>query len=99
MRADPFNTVMDKPTDMEKWRTDLFKLRELRESMLLELGEYAQENNDLRENSAYIHMEQKIHIIDAQIARILEEFDKLNIAKKKARHALKKSNGLSEVDL
>jgi len=78
---------MDKSTDMEKWRTDLFKLRELRESMILELGGYAQENGDLRENSAYLHMEQKIHIVDAQIMGILAEFGKIKLAKKKKRRS------------
>lgn len=77
---------MEKPTEIDKMRSDLIKLRNLRDSMILELGEYAQENNDLRENSAYLHTEQKIHLIDAQIDRILAVFSRIELDKKKAKH-------------
>ena len=83
---------------MEKWRVDLFKLQKVREAMILELGLYAQENGDLRENSAYLHTEQKIHVVDAQIMEILAEFNKINLAKKKADYALKKPRKPSKLN-
>lgn len=89
---------MSTPTSTEQWRADLFKLRASRDSMILELSLYAQENGDLRENSGYIHMEQKIQLVDAQIAEILAEFGKHNIEKTKAKHALKKPRKVSKFD-
>jgi len=84
--------------EMEKLRIELSNLRQRRDELILELGEYARENNDLRENSAYLHTEQKIQLIDAQIARILAEFTKLNIEKIKVAYALKKPRKPSKFD-
>ncbi|MFA5776419.1 MAG: hypothetical protein WC988_02600 [Patescibacteria group bacterium] len=90
---------MDKSSDVDRWRDELINFREKRDRLITELGEYAQENRDLRENSAYLHTEQKIQIVDAQITGILAEFGKINLARKKAEHALKKPRKLSRVDL
>lgn len=77
----------------EELRNELSTLRSKRDDLIAELGVYAQENNDLRENSAYINVERKIQLVDAQIARVLWEFQKLELAKKKVAHLqkLKKS--------
>ncbi len=83
------------PEKQEELRTELSKLRQKRDDLITELGMYAQENNDLRENSAYINVERKIQFVDAQIARILWEFQKLELAKKKVTH-LQKLKKLSQ---
>lgn len=88
-RTNWYKNWVNKQDEMEKWRVDLFKLQKARESMILELGLYAQENGDLRENSAYLHTEQKIHVLDAQIMGILTEFNKMELAKKKIAHLQK----------
>lgn len=75
--------------EQEKLREELFNLRHRRDELIAELGMYAQENNDLRENSAYLHTEQKIHVLNAQIARILVEFNKHELQKKKAASKVK----------
>jgi transcription elongation GreA/GreB family factor len=75
--------------EQEKLREELFNPRRKRDELIAELGVYAQENNDLRENSAYIHTEQKIHVLNAQIARILVEFNKHELLKKKAASKVK----------
>lgn len=75
--------------EQETYRNELVTLRQKRDELISELGEYAQENNDLRENSAYINVERKIQFVDAQIARILWEFQKLELAKKKVAHMQK----------
>lgn len=72
-------------------------LRSKRDDLISELGAYAQENNDLRENSAYINVERKIQFVDAQIARILWEFQKLELAKKKVAHMQKLKKSLQPV--
>ena len=74
---------------MEKLRNDLVVLRIKRDDMIAELGMHAQENNDLRENSAYIRMEQKIQLVDSQIKRILDEFNEYHRQQKVARHIQK----------
>lgn len=77
------------PEKQEDLRNELTRLRKKRDNLISELGEYAGEHNDLRENSAYIHTEQKIHIVDAQIANILLEFGQAELAKRKAAHLKK----------
>jgi transcription elongation GreA/GreB family factor len=90
---------MPTPDELDKLRTELTALRAKRDAVIAELGAYAQENNDLRENSAYLHTEQKIHVLDAQIMVILAEFTKLNLAKKKANYLLTKPRRAPKVDL
>ncbi len=74
------------PERQEELRTELAKLRQKRDDLMADLGAYAQENNDLRENSAYINTERKIQFVDAQIHRILSEFGKWELAKKRAKY-------------
>ncbi|MBU0649629.1 hypothetical protein KJ605_02135 [Patescibacteria group bacterium] len=78
------------PEKQEELRTELSRLRKRRDDLIADLGAYAQENSDLRENSAYLHTEQKIHLLDAQIADILAEFGKLALKQKRVAY-LKKS--------
>jgi len=81
------------PERQEELRTELANLRQRRDDLITDLGVYAQENNDLRENSAYINTERKIQFVDAQIHQILSEFSKWELAKKRAKYLekLKKS--------
>ena len=81
------------PERQEELRTELANLRQKRDDLITDLGVYAQENNDLRENSAYINTERKIQLVDAQIHRILAEFGKWELAKKRSNYLekLKKS--------
>lgn len=78
------------PEKQEELRNELSRLRKKRDGLIGELGEYAQEHNDLRENSAYLHTEQKIHLVDAEIHRILSEFNKFELTKRRSAY-LKKS--------
>jgi transcription elongation GreA/GreB family factor len=87
------------PKEQEELRAELADLRRKRDMLISELGTFAQESNDLRENSAYLHTEQVIHVIDSQIAEILREFGKFNLAKKKAAYKLKKPRKSPKVDL
>lgn len=82
---------------MEKLRVELFDLRKKRDGMILELGEFAQENNDLRENSSYIRMEQKIQFVDAQIKRILDEFNEYHRQKKVVKHIEKMKKSAEKI--
>ncbi len=81
------------PERQEELRTELAKLRQKRDGLFADLDLYAQENNDLRENSAYINTERKIQFVDAQIYQILTEFEKWELAKRRAEYPekLKKS--------
>jgi len=81
------------PERQEELRTELANLRQKRDDLITDLGVYAQENNDLRENSAYINTERKIQFVDAQIHQILSEFSKWELTKKRAKYLekLKKS--------
>ena len=74
---------------MEKLRNELVELHKKRDNMVAELGEFAQENNDLRENSAYIRMEQKIQLVNSQIKRILDEFNEYYRKQKVIKHSQK----------
>lgn len=71
--------------EQEKLRKRLFELRNKREELIMELGLYAQENQDLRENSAYINTERKIQLVSAQIHEILLEFGKWELAKMRSK--------------
>ncbi|HAZ29552.1 TPA: hypothetical protein DCY43_02260 [candidate division WWE3 bacterium] len=85
--------------DLEKLRCELVDLRAQREELILELGQIAQENNDLRENSAYLHTEQKVHYLDARIKRILDVFNAMELEKIKQNTRLKPLAKEKRVDL
>ena len=86
---------MDQNDRWEKLREELAELRERRDKLIGEAGEYAQEHNDLRENSAYLHTEQKIQLVDAQIHRIIMEFEKHRLKQKQLAYAKKSKKSLS----
>lgn len=54
-------------------RNDVSKLRAQREQIVLEKGLIAREDGDLRENGAYIALEQKEHALTSKINAILSD--------------------------
>lgn len=68
---------------LEQLQKELKMLRKKKAEVLLEMGECAQDNQDLRENGAYIALEQKEHFYTSKIRRTMDEIKSLTFKPKK----------------
>lgn len=66
-------------TKLEQLQNELFALRRLRKEVTLEKGIIAEDEKDLRENGAYMIMEEKEHLLTSKIMAITKEIDKLTM--------------------
>ncbi len=66
---------MTKAKKLEELRQKLGALQKEREAAILEKGLQAQDNNDLRENFAYILWEQKEHMLTSKIHNLIREIE------------------------
>lgn len=64
-------------TKIDKLRTELIKLREERKAVILEKGLAAEENKDLRENSAYDYWFEQEAQMTARIIRVTKMIEDL----------------------
>jgi transcription elongation GreA/GreB family factor len=86
-----------KETKIDKLRTELIKLRKEREKIIFEKGMAANENKDLRENSAYDYWFEKEMQISSRINHIISMIEKSSPKKKveKARsHKIKREENI-----
>jgi len=68
---------------LEQLQEELKKYQNKRDEVILEMGECAQENQDLRENGAYIALEQRAHYFTAKIYSTMKEIHDLTFKPKK----------------
>ena len=85
-------------TQIDKLREELIKLREERSTIILEKGLAAQENKDLRENSAYDYWMEKEMNITSRIQNIIKIIDDLSKKKKPTNNLTKNSSKRVEGD-
>ena len=69
-------------TKIDKLRTELINLREERKTVILEKGLAAEENKDLRENSAYDYWFEQEAQVTARILRLTKMIEELAIKDK-----------------
>ena len=64
-------------TKLEQLQEELKNLRKKRSEIIFEKGQTAEDNKDLRENGAYIAMEEQEHYYTAKIYGVIGEIEKL----------------------
>lgn len=69
-------------TKLEQLQEELFSLRKKRKEVTFEKGLIAEEEKDLRENGAYMIMEEKEHLLTSKIMQITKEIETITRIKK-----------------
>jgi transcription elongation GreA/GreB family factor len=81
-------------TKLEQLQAELSKFRKERDVIIFEKGLLAEDNKDLRENGAYIAMEEREHYYTAKIHKTIRDIEELTKkpykeVKKKVKEELK----------
>jgi len=74
-------------TKLEQLQKELADLRKTRQKVILEKGEAAEDNKDLRENGAYIALEEREHYYTSKIHKVIRDLD--NLTRKPAKEIRK----------
>ncbi|MBW6441801.1 hypothetical protein K0B04_02730 [Patescibacteria group bacterium] len=88
-----------KETKIDKLRKELIELRKERDKIIFEKGMAANENKDLRENSAYDYWFEKEMQITSRINHIISMIEEGSKNKKKITGFYSKKNKTQKVDL
>jgi transcription elongation GreA/GreB family factor len=71
------NPKIQQKKQKQKLREKLKQLRIKKDKIVFEKGLAAQDNKDLRENSAYDYWDRKEHFITTRIHKLINEIEKL----------------------